>query len=102
MTMTKDNGYNIDEETINKIGLRLSDKPVISQNTCNARVFEYPHLENVFIMEADLYGNIMPKNSCFLAFYGNHGLIGEQLEVETLKNASVEDIKKIVESDREG
>ncbi len=101
MTMTKDNGYNIDEETINKIGLRLSDKPVISQNTCNARVFEYPHLENVFIMEADLYGNTMPENTCFLAFYGNHGLIGEQLEVETLKNASVEDIKKIVETDRE-
>lgn len=52
-------------------------------------------------MEADLYGNSMPKNFCFLAFYGQHGLIGEALEVETLKNARVEDIRKIIDKDKE-
>lgn len=99
--MINKDDFNIDEETINKIGLRLSNMPINAQTACSARVFEYPHLENVFIMEADLYGNIMPKNYCFLAFYGKHGFLGETLEVETLKNASVEDIQKIVESDRE-
>ena len=53
-------------------------------------------------MESDLYGNTMPKDSCFLAFYGSHGLIGKHLRVETLKNASVTDIKKMVESNSEG
>ena len=93
---------NIDEETISKLGLRLSDKDINAQIAPNVRVFEYPSLENVFIMESDLYGNRMPKNSCFLAFYGNHGLIGKHLTVETLKNASVDDIKKIVEDNNEG
>ena len=69
--------FNIDDETISKIGLILSDKPINAQIAPNARVFEYPHLDNVFIMESDLYGNTMPKNSCFLAFYGTHGLIGK-------------------------
>ena len=40
---------NIDEETISKIGLRLSDKPINATIAINARVFEYPHLKNVFI-----------------------------------------------------
>ena len=92
----KSDYYNIDKETINKAGLRLSEKPVSAQIAPNARVFEYPGLDNVFIMESDLYGNRMPENSCFLAFYGKHGLIGKDLKIETLKNASVEDIKKIV------
>ena len=100
--MIRSTDLNIDEETISKIGLTLSDKLVNAQIAPNARVFEYPHLDNVFIMESDLYGNIMPKNSCFLAFYGNHGLIGKHLRVETLKNASVEDIKNMVESNSEG
>ena len=100
--MIKSNDLNIDEETINKIGLRLSDKPINAQIAPNARVFEYPHLDNVFVMENDLYGNIMPKNSCFLAFYGSHGLIGKHLKVETLKNTSIEYIKKMVESNSEG
>ena len=94
--------FNIDEETINKLGLQLSDKPINAQVASNARIFEYPHLENVFVMESDLYGNTMPKGSCFLAFYGTHGLIGKHLKLETLRKASVEDIKKIVESNFEG
>lgn len=94
--------FNIEEETISKIGLQLSDKLTSAQIPANARVFEYPHLDDVFVMESDLYGNRMPKNSCFLAFYGHHGIIGKHLLVETLKNASVEDIKKIVESNLDG
>ncbi len=99
--ITIDN-VNIDDKTISKIGLQQTDKHINAQIAPNARVFEYPYLDNVFIMESDLYGNSMPKNSCFLAFYGNHGLIGKQLSVETLKNASVEDIKNIVQSNTEG
>ncbi len=100
--MINSNDLNIDEETISKTGLIVSDEPINAQIAPNARVFKYPHLESVFIMESDLYGNTMPKNSCFLAFNGSHGLIGKHLSVETLKNSSVEDIKKIVESNSEG
>ncbi len=100
--MINSNDFNIDEETISEIGLQLSDKPINAQIAPNSRVFKYPYLDNVFIMESDLYGNTMPKNSCFLAFYGTHGLIGKHLKVQTLKNASVEDIKKMVESNSEG
>jgi len=94
--------FNIDDETINKKGLRRSDKPINAQIAPDARVFEYPGLDNVFIMESDLYGNTMPEGSCFLAFYGSHGLIGRHLNIETLKNASTEDIKTMVESSSEG
>jgi hypothetical protein len=100
--MIKTYELNIDEETISKIGLRLSDTPISAQIAPNARVFEYPHLDNVFVMESDLYGNMMPKNSCFLAFYGCHGYMGKNLKVETLKNASVEYIKKMVERNSKG
>ncbi len=93
---------NIDEDTINKLGLKLSDKLPDAQIAPQARVFEYPDLENVFVMESDLYGNRMPKNSCFLAFYGTHGLMGKHLYIETLRNASVEDIKNMVQKNTEG
>lgn len=89
---------NIDDETISKKGLRLSDKSINAQIAPDARVFEYPGLDNVFIMESDLYGNTMPEGSCFLAIYGNRGLIGRHLNIETLKHASIEDIKTMVES----
>jgi hypothetical protein len=100
--MLNNTELNIDDETVNKIGLRLSDKSINAQIAPDARVFEYPGLDNVFIMESDLYGNTMPEGSCFLAFYGNHGLIGKHLKIETLKNASIEDIKAMVESNSEG
>lgn len=93
---------NIDAETINQIGLRLSDKPINAHAAPDARIFEYPGLENVFVMESDPYGNIMPKGSCFLAFYGSHGLIGTHLRIEELKQASMADIKKMVASHSEG
>jgi len=92
----------IDDETISKIGLRLSDKLINAQIAPNARVFDYPYLDNVFAMESDLYGNIMPEGTCFLAFYGNHGLIGKQVKIETLKNASFEDVQKMIQSNVEG
>jgi hypothetical protein len=57
-------------------------------------------LKDVFIMESDLYGNTMPKGSCFLAFYGQHGR--RPLKIETLRNATVDDIKKMVECNNEG
>jgi hypothetical protein len=44
----------------------------------------------------------MPKGSCFLAFNGQHGLVGKHLSVETLKNATIKDIKDMVENNREG
>jgi hypothetical protein len=100
--MTIIDDINIDEETINHVGLQLSSQQINAEIAPNARVFKYPHLKDVFIMESDLYGNTMPKGSCFLAFYGQHGLIGRPLKVETLRNATADDIKKMVESNNEG
>src|SRR5688500_14638780 len=100
--MENSSDVNIDEETISKLGLKLSDQPVNAQIAPGARVFEYPHMENVFIMEYDLYGNKMPKDSCFLAFTGQHGLVGKHLKVETLRNASPEEIRTMVENNQEG
>jgi len=93
---------NIDEQTIKKLGLKVSDDAITAQLPHNARAFKYPHLDKVYIMETDLYGNVMPKDSCFLAFYGRNGLMGKHLKIETLKNASVEDIKAIVQKNCEG
>ncbi|MEJ7829750.1 MAG: hypothetical protein WKF91_16190 [Segetibacter sp.] len=93
---------NIDNDTIKKVGLCLSENRLNTETAIESRVFEYPHLENVFIMESDLYGNAMPKGSCFLAFKGHHGLIGKHLSVERLKNASAEDIENMVQHNNEG
>ena len=100
--MKENHVVNIDDDTINKVGLRLSEKPINADIAIESRVFEYPNLENVFIMESDLYGNAMPKDSCFLAFKGHHGLIGKHLSVQALKYASAEDIKNMVQHNNEG
>ena len=92
----------IDNETIRKLGLRISRKRINAEIALDSRVFEYPNLENVYVMESDLYGNRMPKNSCFLVFNGKHGLIGKHLTLETLINASVADIRAMVEENAEG
>jgi hypothetical protein len=94
--------HNIDDETINKLGLRLSEKRINPDISSHARVFEYPHLPGVYIMESDLYGNTMPNDLCFLAFNGNHGLIGKHLKIETLKNLSIKDISIMVAKNNEG
>ena len=94
--------YNIDEETISKVGLIITNKQINAQSSPHARVFEYPHLENVFIMENDLYGATMPEHSCFIAFNGRHGLIGKPLTIDELKNLSVDEIKTLVSNNSEG
>jgi hypothetical protein len=94
--------YNIDEETISKIGLIITNKQINAQSTPHARVFEYPHLENVFIMENDLYGTTMPEHSCFIAFNGRHGLMGKHMTIDELKNSSVEAIKTLVANNSKG
>ncbi len=96
------NENKIDDRTIQKLGLRISEKPINAQTAQDSRIFEYPHLENVFVMESDLYGNAMPKNSCFLAFMGKHGLIGKHMNTEALANSSVADIRHIVETNTDG
>ena len=93
---------NLDEATIKAAGLRPTGKALNATLAPGARVFEYPGLENVYIMESDLYGNVMPPGSCFLAFEGREGLIGRHLKVETLKQCSGEENKKIVDSNANG
>lgn len=100
--MKNTNDDNLNMQIIERLGLRLSDQKINADICPDARVFEYPHLNNVFIMENDLYGNVMPKGSCFLAFYGRQGLMGKHLKVETLLHASVDDIKNIVASNSDG
>ena len=101
-TMINTSDTNISLETISKIGLRLSDKAINAEKSPTARVFEYPHLKDVFVMENDLYGNVMPKDHCFLAFYGRNGLIGKQITIEKLRNATTEEIKKLVRINKDG
>ena len=96
------NDINIDQETINNLGLRQTDKSINAQISPEARVFIYPFLEDVYVMESDLYGNKMPKDSCFLAYNGHHGMMGQHLKVETLRNATIKEIKEMVQSNNEG
>jgi hypothetical protein len=100
--MSEINQFNLDDETIKQLGLRQSYKSVNAQIAPNARVFEYPEIENVYIMESDLYGNTMPNGSCFLAFEGRTGLIGKHITIDTLRNSSIEEIKKMVEDNQAG
>ena len=100
--MIKNNEENIDAKTIETVGLKLTTASINAPTAFLARVFEYPHLENVYIMESDLYGNTIPKDSCFLAFTGQHGLIGKHLKVETLRHSSVFDIQKMVQDNNKG
>ena len=93
---------NLDKETIELIGLKVSDKHINAQIAPESRIFDYPKLKDVYVMESDLYGNKMPNDSCFLAFYGQHGLIGKHMKVEALRNASIQDINCMVEENNEG
>ncbi len=93
---------NLDDTIIKTLGLRISAKSINAQTAQDSRIFDYPHLENVFVMESDLYGNPMPENSCFLAFNGKHGLIGKHLTIQTLANSTVAEIRHIVETNTDG
>jgi hypothetical protein len=96
-TMITGKQVHIDAETIESVGLQLTDTPLTAEAApLSARVYTYPHLDNVYIMETDLYGNAMPKDSCFVAFKGQHGLIGRSLKIEKLRRSTVTDIEKIV------
>ena len=100
--MADKNQFSIDEQTISKLGLQPARKQINANIAPDARVFDYPGLDDVFVMESDLYGNKMPKHSCFLVFMGQHGLIGKHLKVETLNNASLQDIRNMVDNHNEG
>jgi hypothetical protein len=94
--------FNLDSETINQLGLRQSSKSINAEIAPDARVFEYPGIDHVYVMERDLYGNAMPEGSCFLAFDGRVGLMGKHIRIDTLLQSSKEDIKKIVNDNHEG
>jgi len=100
--MSDSRRFNLDQETIKQLGIRQSDKSVNAQIAPNARIFEYPGVENVYIMESDLYGNPMPEGSCFLAFEGRAGLMGKHIKIETLRKSSIEEIMKMVEDNQAG
>jgi hypothetical protein len=92
----------LDDDTIESLGLILTASPLTAEISHPGRVFEYPHLKGVYIMESDLYGNPMPEGSCFLAFNGTHGLMGEHLKIQTLKTSTPEEIRSRVEKEQEG
>ena len=88
--------YNIDDETIKKVDLKPSDVPLNAHIAPDARIFSYPGLPDVYIMESDLYGNAMPQGSCFLAFKGTYGFVGQHMTIEALKNSSKEEVWQII------
>src|SRR5688500_7606712 len=93
---------NISNQTIQQVGLQISHERINANIAEDARIFTYPGLDNVYIMESDLYGNTMPKGSCFLSFKGKHGLVGKHLSIETLTKLSAEEIKIIIDANSEG
>jgi len=93
---------NLNRETIEQLGLQQSYKGINAQIAPEARIFEYPSIGNVYVMESDLYGNPMPEGSCFLAFEGRAGLMGKHVRIEELRSSSLEDIKKMVQENQAG
>lgn len=93
---------NLDTETVARLGLRPANKSINASISPEARVFEYPNIAHVYVMGSDLYGNTMPEGLCFLAFEGRAGLMGKHIKIDTLRNSSEEDIKKIVAENRAG
>jgi hypothetical protein len=96
------NEVNLSASTITKLGLTISEEKINASVNPESRIFNYPGLENVFVMESDLYGNPMPKDSCFLAFTGRNGMVGKHITIDTLRHTSVEGIRQLVESNIEG
>ncbi len=93
---------NLSSEVIEQLGLRPVQEGTVAQMAPNARMFEYPGLDQVYVMESDLYGNAMPEGSLFLAFNGRVGLIGQHITIEALKNSTQSDIEKLVADNRAG
>jgi len=96
------NPFNLDDNTIEKLGLYKSDNPVNAQISPDAGIFQFRNLEGVYVMENDLYGNPMPQGSCFLAFQGRNGLMGKHLQINTLKESTISDIQKMVANNHDG
>ena len=94
--------YTLDSETIAALGLVKSEKSINASVAPDARIFQFSNIENVYIMENDLYGNPMPEGTIFLVFEGRAGLLGKQISVERLRNSSEEEIRKIVEDNHNG
>ncbi|RYZ56669.1 MAG: hypothetical protein EOO14_12015 [Chitinophagaceae bacterium] len=92
----------LDKETIAALGLTKSEESINASVAPDARIFQFPNIENVYIMESDLYGNPMPEGMIFLVFEGRAGLLGKQLSVERLRNSSEDEIRKIVEDNHNG
>ena len=92
----------IDTELIRQFELEPSAIPEGAQLAVNARVYTFPQLESVFVMESDFYGNRMPEGSCFLAFQGKRGLLGRHINIDSLRKCSLDEVQKIVVSLSEG
>jgi hypothetical protein len=96
------NEVNLSASTITKLGLTISEEKINASVNPESRIFNYPGLENVFVMESDLYGNPMPNDSCFLAFTGRNGMVGKHITIDALRHTSAEGIRQLVESNIEG
>ena len=94
--------FHLDEKTIAELGLYESAEPITAPAAPDARVFRFHNLENIYVMETDLYGNTMPEGTCFLAFHGRNGLMGKRLSLDTLRSNSIEDIRKFVDDNHSG
>ena len=94
--------FNLDKDTIDKLGLYRSYTPVNAHLSPDARIYQFPNLDDVYVMESDLYGNTMPAGSCFLAFQGRNGLMGKHILIDTLRNSTLEDIQKMVFDNHDG
>lgn len=92
----------LNDALIKHLGLKPASKSINVQIAPNARVFEYQAMDNVYLMESDLYGNEMPEGSLFLAFDGHSGMAGKHIKIETLQNSSVEDVRKMVADNDSG
>jgi len=93
---------NFDDKTIAELSLTKAFKPINAHLASDARIFQMAELEDIYIMESDLYGNVMPSGSCFLAFNGRNGLMGKHMLIETLKKSSIANIRRIVDDNNSG
>ncbi len=59
----------------------------------NARVFKFRKLDTRLLLKV-IGMVVLCQRSCFLASTCSHGLKGKHLKLNTLKNASIEEIKK--------
>ena len=96
------NENRLTSQVLDKAGLQLSDKKINAAVSPDALVYEFRQLAGVYIMENDLYGNVMPEDSCFLAFEGAHGLMGKHLKLDTLMTSSLSQIRELVAMHNEG